>query len=106
MCAHFNGLVQDSGGRFIPRKNKVKIYDTFLILNEIELFKIRVNELSEFVDYFVVAESNETFTGKEKPRHFWERREEFEPFLSKIRYIDCSFPPELSMNSASDKYNR
>ena len=64
-----------------------KIYDCFMFFNEIELLKIRLAELYDVVDYFVLVESAETQRGTEKPFIFAENRELFAPYLSKIIYI-------------------
>lgn len=45
----------------------MKIYDCFTYYNEEEILKIRLNELSNFVEKFVIVEASQTFTGKKKP---------------------------------------
>ena len=45
---------------------KPKIYDWFPFYNELETLEIRLNELNDHVDYFVLVESVETHQGKEK----------------------------------------
>jgi len=47
--------------------SKVKVIDGFLFFNEIEVLKLRLNYLYDVVDYFVILESNYTFSGKSKP---------------------------------------
>jgi hypothetical protein len=44
----------------------MKIYDCFIFRNELDLLEIRLNELYNQVDYFVVVESNYTFQGAPK----------------------------------------
>ena len=43
------------------------VIDCFLFFDEIDLLEIRLNELKDVVDVFVLTESPYTFTGKEKP---------------------------------------
>jgi hypothetical protein len=43
-----------------------KIFDCFTFFNEFELLEIRLNELKDVVDTFVICESSYTFTGKPK----------------------------------------
>ena len=47
-----------------------KVFDCFLFFNEFELFKVRLEELYNVVDYFVLVESEETFRGEPKPFYF------------------------------------
>jgi len=63
------------------------VYDCFPFFNEIELLKMRLEELNEVVDYFVLVESAETQRGEEKPFYFAENRHLFEKYLPKIIHI-------------------
>lgn len=63
------------------------IYDCFLFHNELELLELRLAELSDAVDMFVLCESPRTFTGKDKPLHFHENKLSFVLWLPKIRYL-------------------
>ena len=47
-----------------------KIYDCFIFNNETDLLDIRLNILNDYVDYFVIVESLETFTGLKKKNDF------------------------------------
>ena len=49
---------------------KNKIYDCFIFNNETDLLEIRFNILNDHVDYFVIIESFETFTGLKKKTCF------------------------------------
>jgi beta-1,4-mannosyl-glycoprotein beta-1,4-N-acetylglucosaminyltransferase len=64
-----------------------KIYDCFLFFNELELLKIRLEELDDDVDYFVLVESAETFRGHPKPFIFEENKFKFQKYLPKIIHI-------------------
>lgn len=48
------------------------IYDCFLFFNEFDLLDIRLHELSDVVDRFVLLESTRTFTNRAKPLWFQE----------------------------------
>lgn len=65
------------------------IYDCFSFLNEFDVLDIRLNILNDYVDFFVISESEETFFGKRKPRYFIENKERFGKWLNKIIYIDA-----------------
>ena len=43
------------------------IYDCFIFFNEFDLLEIRLNELDNIVDKFVLVEANFTHSSKEKP---------------------------------------
>lgn len=62
-------------------------YDCFLFFNEVDLLEIRLNELDEFVDRFVIVECVESFQGNEKPLYFLENRDRFNRFSKKIIHI-------------------
>ena len=61
---------------------KNKIYDCFIFNNETDLLEIRFNILNDHVDYFVIIESFETFTGLKKKPVF--NIEKFPKFKNKI----------------------
>lgn len=65
----------------------VKVYDCFPFLNEIELLHVRLNELNDVVDYFVIVENPLTQSGNKKPLFFEENKEQFSKFLHKIIHI-------------------
>lgn len=68
-------------------KERAKIYDCFLFFNELEILEIRLNELYEYVDKFVLVESKETFRGNPKPLFFSENRDLFKKFEEKIIHV-------------------
>ena len=54
--------------------------DAFLFFNELDLLEIRLNSLAPYVDMFVLAESETTFSGKPKPLIFEQNKERFKDF--------------------------
>ena len=52
------------GRKMLPPR---KIYDTIVLGYEIEMLELRLQELWELVDVFVVVEVNATLTGQPKP---------------------------------------
>ena len=64
-----------------------KIYDCFLFYNELEILTIRLHELYDHVDKFVVVESEETFRGNPKPLYYQENKHLFEKFADKIIHV-------------------
>lgn len=47
-----------------------KVIDCFTFYNEFKLLDLRLKELNEVVDHFVLVESTKTFTGQDKPLFF------------------------------------
>ncbi|MFA6119067.1 MAG: hypothetical protein WC688_04035 [Parachlamydiales bacterium] len=68
-------------------QKNVKIYDCFLFFNELDVLEIRLNELYDEVDYFVLVENPLTFSGNEKPLYFNENKKRFSKFSKKIIHI-------------------
>ena len=68
-------------------ESKVKVYDCFPFLNEVELLQVRLHELNDVVDYFVIVENPLTQSGNEKPLFFEENKEKFSKFLHKIIHV-------------------
>jgi beta-1,4-mannosyl-glycoprotein beta-1,4-N-acetylglucosaminyltransferase len=64
-----------------------KIYDCFLFFNEVEVLEIRLHELENYVDYFVIVESEETFRGNPKPLYYEKNKDRFKKFWPKIIHI-------------------
>jgi len=65
----------------------MKVYDCFMFYNEMDLLDIRLNELNDVVDYFVIVESVNSHQNKPKPLYFDLNKEKYEKFLSKIIHV-------------------
>lgn len=65
----------------------MKTYDIFTFFNEIELLEIRLELLYNHVDYFVIVECDETFSGNKKEMFFEKNKNIFEKYKSKIVYF-------------------
>jgi len=63
------------------------IYDGFIFFNELDLLEIRLNELNDVVDYFILVESKATHSGNPKKLYFEENKYKFKKFLNKIIHI-------------------
>ncbi|OAY66600.1 Beta-1,4-mannosyl-glycoprotein 4-beta-N-acetylglucosaminyltransferase [Ananas comosus] len=68
------------------RENPRRVFDAVLFSNELDILKIRWNELSPYVSEFVLLESNSTFTGLVKPLYFAKNRRQFEFAESRLTY--------------------
>jgi hypothetical protein len=69
-----------------------KIYDCFLFFNELELLEIRLNELYDHVDHFVLVEATESFRGRPKPLYYRDHQERFRKYANKIIHVILDEP--------------
>jgi Glycosyltransferase family 17 len=84
----------------------MKVYDCFPFFNELDVLEIRLEELWNTVDHFVLVESNVTFTGNSKPYVFELNQERFSKYLDKIRYIKVDDMPETNDPWVREKFQR
>jgi beta-1,4-mannosyl-glycoprotein beta-1,4-N-acetylglucosaminyltransferase len=70
----------------------IKIFDAFPFFNELELLEIRLEELYNDVDYFIICESTKTHQNKPKKLYYLENKEKFKKFQDKI--IHHVFDPQ------------
>jgi len=76
------------------------LIDVFLFCKEFDILEIRLQELSEIVDKFVLVEAGHTFSDKSKP-YYWDtcKDERFDIFRKKILSIKI---PNSYHNTLSD----
>ena len=65
----------------------MKIIDSFIFYNEIDLLFYRLSILDEYVDKFILVESTHTFSGHPKPLFYNENKARFEKFNNKIIHV-------------------
>ncbi|TVY89452.1 Beta-1,4-mannosyl-glycoprotein 4-beta-N-acetylglucosaminyltransferase [Lachnellula willkommii] len=75
------------------RTRRRKIYDLFMLNDELDWLEIRLNTLSSTVDYFVIVESPLTFTGHSKPLTLKDNWARFEKFHKQMIYKELQNPP-------------
>lgn len=63
------------------------IYDCFTFYKEYDILDIRLNELNNYVDKFILVESSTTFSGEPKPLYYQENKDLFEKFNHKIIHV-------------------
>lgn len=68
------------------------IIDSFLFFNELDLLEVRLNELSPYVDKFLLVEAHHTFQGEAKPLYYAENRERFAKFNDRIIHVVADLP--------------
>lgn len=84
----------------------MKVYDCFMFFNELDLVEVRLEELHDTVDYFVIAESNVTHAGNAKPYIFLENWDRFKKFHEKIRHIKVNDVPDNVSGMYRDNFQR
>jgi len=65
----------------------MKKFDIFTFFNELEVLDIRFNMLDDHVDYFVLIECNETFSGVPKELFYDKNKDMFKKYHHKIIHI-------------------
>lgn len=71
-------------------------YDCFTFFNEIDLLKMRLHILYDYVDFFVLVELNKNHKGQEKPLFYIENKKMFEKYSDKIIYVSPEYVPQYS----------
>jgi len=71
----------------------MKIYDCFTFYNELDLLELRLSELYDKIDHFVIVESNQTFTNRNKPFNLYDHTDRFKPYLDKVIYVQVTDMP-------------
>lgn len=66
------------------------VIDCLPFFNELDLLEIRLHELADVVDVFVLSEATLTFTGKPKPLYYNENQDRFEEFRDRIHHVIIS----------------
>jgi len=60
------------------------VIDTFMFFNELDILLIRLDTLYNYVDKFILVESDKTFTGVKKPLYYEENRKLFKEYSKKL----------------------
>lgn len=84
----------------------MKIYDCFPFYNELDLLDLRLAELYDHVDHFVLVEATTTFQSKPKELFFNNNKERYAKYMDKIIHVivdDAPGDPDAWVN---DIYQR
>lgn len=84
----------------------MKIYDCFTFFNELDLLEIRLQELWESVDYFIISESDHSFTGKSKNFVLLDNWKRFQQYSEKIRHITVTDMPNNGNPWNNERWQR
>jgi len=83
-----------------------KIYDCVMFNGEWDMLEIHLNEHDEHVDYFVIVESDHTFTDLPKPILFDINHAVVHKFRRKIRYVLVTDMPNQGNPWANEVWQR
>ncbi len=92
-----------------------KVWDCFTFFNELDVLEIRLQELADVVDRFVLVEATHTHQGEPKPLYYGDNMARFREFIDRIVHVVVEFPdertlatryPGLSLNWAREHYQR
>ena len=105
---HKKVIDQRSGGKLSLHNNNYihRIFDIFSFTDEIGTLEIRLHEMYDWVDKFIIIESDETFSGKERELIFPKiiKQKLFQKFQHKIEYSICRYPD--SMKVKADNFSK
>jgi hypothetical protein len=83
-----------------------KIYDCFTFYNEFDLLELRLRELYDHVDYFVLVEADQTFQNNNKPFYYRDNIDRFEPWLDKILSVSLTNMPANTDTWGRERFQR
>ena len=84
----------------------MKVFDSIIFFNELELLEMRLNILNDVVDTFVITESPFTVSGNEKPLYYLENKDRFGKFNDKIvHHITEEIPTDFSHMLEKSKFH-
>lgn len=84
----------------------MKIYDCFTFYHELDLLELRLTELYDVVDHFVLVEADTTYTSLPKPFYFEKNKQRYAKFLDKIIHIKVEDMPHHSDAWVNDRFQR
>lgn len=77
----------------------MKIVDSVIFFNELDLLEARLEYLYDHVDHFLIVESSHTFTGNPKPLYFKENESLFAKYADKITSVQLILPEDYDFSS-------
>jgi len=83
-----------------------KVIDCFTFYNELEVLELRLEELYESVDLFILVEAEKTHKGENKRFIFEENKWRFEKWLGKIINVKIYYPSHVEDAWGREKFQR
>ena len=79
----------------------MKVIDCFIFYNELDMLELRLTELNDIVDYFVLVECTKTHSNDDKELYFENNKDRFSKYLDKIVHIVVK--DNIPQTSSSDR---
>jgi len=80
-----------------------KVFDLSMVNAELDWLEIRLNTTYNYVDYFVLVEASQTFTGLDKPLVIKQNLDRLAPYKDKIIYHELEYPPDFHPKRTWDR---
>jgi len=82
----------------------MRVYDCFMLYNEADVLEVRLGELYDHVDVFVVVEATTTHAGRPKPPCYDQRDDRWAPFRDKVRLVVMHDLPRFSSTPIGSRW--
>lgn len=93
-------------GVAVRRRDQKLVYDCFMYTGEHEALQIRLHELDDVVDKFIIIEGNQTFRENPKPFYLDEVWEDIEPWHDRIHRVPVEYWPEINSPWDAEHFQR
>lgn len=84
----------------------MKIFDCFTFYNELDLLELRLQELYNHVDYFVLVEATRTFQNQNKDLYFEQNKLRYSKYLDKIIHVIVDDMPCYTDTWQNERFQR
>jgi beta-1,4-mannosyl-glycoprotein beta-1,4-N-acetylglucosaminyltransferase len=99
--AHYESLLMPDSLATSEPITKLRVFNIIIFNDEIELLLLKLDALDASVDYHVIVEAEQTFTGKPKPLHYHVHRELFRRYWHKIVHVVIQKLPHQDISETS-----
>jgi beta-1,4-mannosyl-glycoprotein beta-1,4-N-acetylglucosaminyltransferase len=80
------------------------IYDCFMFFNELDILEIRLEELYDVVDQFIICECTKTHSGKNKESLYLKNIDRYKKYSNKIKHIIFNYTNNNSVWTYYDNW--
>lgn len=84
----------------------MRIFDCFTFYNEFEILELRLEELWDTVDFFVISEANTTHQNNDKSFYLKDNWDRFKKYHSKIRHVMIEDMPRNPDTWVNERFQR